>query len=679
MGTKNNDNGHSAGSVAVDDPAKVRNVVLVGPSGAGKTTLTEALLAASGVLTRAGSVVEGNTVCDHDPAAVRQQRSVGLAVAPLRHGDIKINLIDTPGYADFVGELRAGLRAADAALFVVNAFEGVDASTTALWAECAAVGMPRAVVITRTDHHRADVGNAIAACQEAFGAGVVPLYLPKGDNGLVGLITGDTTGFEAERAELIEAIIAESEDESLMDRYLDGEEIDQATLIADLETAVARGSFHPVLPVCAATGTGLAELLDGIARAFPSPLEHPVPEVTDLDGIPRPRMEADPNGPLVAEVVRTAVDSYVGRVSVVRVFSGTLRPENAVHVSGHGMADRGHEDHDVDERVAHIYSPLGSALREVPYCVAGDLCALTKLGSAETGDTVSAPDKPLLMSPWRMPEPLLPVAVVPRSRSDEDNLARNLNRLVAGDPTLRLERNAETHQMVLWCMGEAHADVVLARLRAGGAEVDTEPVRVSLRETFGAPAKGHGRHVKQSGGHGQYAVCDIVVDPLPRGGGFEFVDKVVGGAVPHQFIPSIEKGVRAQLQRGLHTGHPVVDVRVTVVDGKAHSVDSSDAAFQTAGSLALKDAAANSRMSLLEPTDEVTIHAPDEYLGTVLGDLSGRRGRVLGTESDSTAHTTIRAEVPSSALLRYAIELRSLTSGTATFTRRFARYDPMPE
>ena len=678
MGAKNNDNGHSAGSVAVDDPAKVRNVVLVGPSGAGKTTLTEALLTASGVLTRAGSVTEGTTVCDHDPAAVRQQRSVGLAVAPLRHGDIKINLIDTPGYADFVGELRAGLRAADAALFVVNAFEGVDASTTTLWAECAAVGMPRAVVITRTDHHRADVATAIAACQEAFGAGVVPLYLPK-DGGLVGLITGDPEGFEAERAELIEAIIAESEDESLMDRYLDGEEIDQATLIADLETAVARGSFHPVLPVCATTGVGLPELLDGIARAFPSPLEHPLPEVTGLDGIPRPRLAADPEGPLVAEVVRTAVDSYVGRVSVVRVFSGTLRPENAVHVSGHGMADRGHEDHDADERVAHVYSPLGSALREVPYCVAGDVCAVTKLGSAETGDTVSAPDRPLLMSPWSMPEPLLPVAVVPRSRSDEDNLARNLNRLVAGDPTLRLERNAETHQMVLWCMGEAHADVVLARLRAGGAEVDTEPVRVSLRETFGAVAKGHGRHVKQSGGHGQYAVCDIVVEPLPRGGGFEFVDKVVGGAVPHQFIPSIEKGVRAQLDRGLQAGHPVVDVRVTVVDGKAHSVDSSDAAFQTAGSLALKDAAANSRMSLLEPTDEVSIHLPDEHLGTVLGDLSGRRGRVLGTESDSTAHTTIRAEVPSSALLRYAVELRSLTSGTASFTRRFVRYDPLPD
>ncbi|HJQ45528.1 MAG TPA: elongation factor G-like protein EF-G2 [Amycolatopsis sp.] len=700
MADKQTRNGDSGAAVAVDDPRKVRNVVLVGPSGSGKTTLTEALLAVSGTVARAGSVVEGTTVCDHDPAAVRQQRSVGLAVAPVMHGDIKINLIDTPGYADFVGELRAGLRAADAALFVVSASEGVDAATTSLWAECAAVGMPRAVVIARTDHHRADVMGEIAACQEAFGAGVLPLYLPasEGKPALVGLVTQRlydySAGYPPEmsapdpadldrmadaRNQLIEGIIAESEDETLMDRYLGGEEIAEATLIADLETAVARGTFHPVIPVSATTGVGLAEILDGIARAFPSPLEHSLPEVSSMDGAGTETLSADPDGPLAAEVVRTAVDSYVGRVSLVRVFSGTLRPERPVHVSGHGLAERGHEDHDADERVAHLYSPLGANLREVPYCVAGDLCALTKVGSAETGDTVSSPDHPLLMTPWTMPEPLLPVAIVAHNRSDEDTLARNLSRLVAGDPTLRLERNAETGQLVLWCMGEAHADVVLSRLRAGGAEVDTEPVKIALRETFGGPARGHGRHVKQSGGHGQYAVCDIEVQPLARGAGFEFVDRIVGGAVPHQFIPSVEKGVRAQLEKGLVAGHPVVDVRVTLVDGKAHSVDSSDAAFQTAGALALKDAAANGRVLLLEPLDAVSVLLPDDHLGTVLGDLSSRRGRVLGTESAAGGRTMIRAEVPATELLRYANELRALTSGTATFTRHHARFDPLPE
>ncbi|WET76700.1 elongation factor G-like protein EF-G2 [Amycolatopsis sp. QT-25] len=697
MADKQNKNGDSGAAVAVDDPAKVRNVVLVGPSGSGKTTLTEALLAASGTVTRAGSVTDGTTVCDHDPAAVRQQRSVGLSVAPVLHRGHKINLIDTPGYADFVGELRAGLRAADAALFVVCAAEGVDAATIAVWEECAAVGMPRAVVVSRLDHHRADPEGEIAACQEAFGAGVLPLYLPARD-GLVGLITRRyfdyANGFPPEagepdeadlarmteaRNELIEGVIAESEDESLMDRYLSGEEIAEDTLIADLETAVARGSFHPVIPVCATTGVGLAEVLDGIVRAFPSPLEHVPPEVTSPTGEPHAGLRADPDGPLAAEVVRTAVDSYVGRVSLVRVFSGTLRPERPVHVSGHGLAERGHEDHDADERVAHLYSPLGANLREVPYCVAGDLCALTKVGSAETGDTVSSPEDPLIMKPWAMPEPLLPVAVVAKTRSDEDTLARNLSRLVAGDPTLRLDRNAETSQLVLWCMGEAHADVVLSRLRAGGADVDTEPVRISLRSTFAGPGRGHGRHVKQSGGHGQFAVCDIEVQPLPRGSGFEFVDKVVGGSVPHQFIPSVEKGVRAQAQRGIVDGHPLIDIRVTLVDGKAHSVDSSDAAFQTAGALALKEAAAVARIALLEPLEEVAVRLPDEHLGTVLGDLSSRRGRVLGTESGDGGRTVVRAEVPAVELLRYAVDLRSLTSGTATFTRKHARFEPMPE
>ncbi|TLW94338.1 elongation factor G-like protein EF-G2 [Saccharomonospora piscinae] len=696
-------NPRNSAGVAVDDPGNVRNVALVGPSGSGKTTLTEALLVTAGAVNRPGSVADGTTVCDHDPAAVRQQRSVGVAVAPVVHGDVKINLVDTPGYADFVGEVRAGLRAADAALFVVSAGHGIDPATVSLWEECAAVNLPRAVVVSRLDHARADVGATVAACQEAFGSGVLPLYLPSaGDpTALLGLITrtrydysagapparGPLAEAEADRADdardtLIEGIIAESEDETLLDRYLAGEVITEDTLIADLERAVAKGTFHPVIPACAETGLGTAEILDGIARAFPSPLEHPPPEATSPTGVPRPRLATDPDGPLAAEVVHTAVDSYVGRVSLVRVFSGTLRAERAVHVSGHGFAERGHDDHDADERVAHLYSPLGAALREVSHCVAGDVCALTKLTSAETGDTVSAPDEPLLIRPWEMPEPLLPVAVAAQTRSDEDALARNLARLVAGDPTLRLERNADTHQLVLWCMGEAHADVVLSALRSGGADVTTEPVRVSRRTTFAGPATGHGRHVKQSGGHGQYAVCDVSVEPLERGAGVEFADRIVGGVVPHQFIPSVEKGVRAQLDHGIGSADPVVDVRVTLIDGKAHSVDSSDAAFATAGALAVKDAAAAAGLVTLEPLDEVTVLLPDSFLGAVLGDLSSRRGRVLGTESregGTGPSSVVRAEVPASELVRYAVDLRSLTSGTASFTRRHARYEPAPQ
>jgi elongation factor G len=704
MAQKTQEKGVTGTVPVVTEPGRVRNVVLVGHSGSGKTTLVEALLAATGTISRAGTVAEGTTVTDHDPAAVRQQRSVTLACAPLVHRDVKINLLDTPGYADFVGELRAGLRAADAALFVVAAADGVDSATLALWEECAAVGMPRAVAITRLDHPRADFDEVLADCQEAFGDNVMPLYQPMlGDDGqsiagLMGLITLRVLDYSAghppqvrepedrhlppieeARNELIEGIIAESEDETLMDRYLSGERIDPEILVADLEKAVARGHFYPVIPVCAGTGLGLDALLDGLATGAPSPLEHGLPVVTGVDGSPRPPLTCDPNGPLVAEVVKTTIDRHVGRVSLVRVFSGTLRPEQVVHVSGHGLADRGHPDHDADERIAHIYSPLGAQLREVTACVAGDICAITKSGSAETGDTISARTDPMIMEPWDMPEPLLPIAVVAKSRSDEDALAKNLARLVAGDPTLRLDRNSDTHQLVLWCMGESHADVVLDRLRSGGVELDTEPVKVALRETFTAPAKGHGRHVKQSGGHGQYAVCDIEVEPLPRGAGFEFVDKVVGGAVPHNYIPSVEKGVRAQLERGIVAGYPVVDLRVTLVDGKAHSVDSSDAAFQTAGSLALKEAAEQAQVSLLEPVDEVVVRVPEEYVGAVMSDLSGRRGRPLGSEADDDgAHTLVRAEVPATELVRYAVELRALTSGAGTFRRQYARHEPMP-
>ncbi|HEY3507285.1 MAG TPA: elongation factor G-like protein EF-G2 [Actinocatenispora sp.] len=709
---KGSEKGVSGPAPVVTNPSNVRNVVLVGHSGVGKTTLVEELLAATGTIARAGTVTEGTTVTDHDPTAVRQQRSVCLATAPVLVNDVKINFLDTPGYADFVGELRAGLRAADAALFVVSSVDGMDAATIALWDECAAVGMPRGVVVTRLDHQRADFDETVALCQRVFGDGVLPLYLPvHGERpadapedagepvvGLIGLLTQQVFDYteqyppvvhppehahleaiEEARNALIEGIIAESEDETLMDRYLAGEEVDESTLITDLEKAVARGSFYPVIPVNAPTRVGLDAVLSGIVRGFPAPPEHTLPAVTGLDGSPRDPLRCDPDGPLVAEVVKTTIDAYVGRVSLVRVFSGTLTPETAVHVGGHGLAERGHPDHDADERVTHLYAPLGATLREVPRCVAGDICAITKSGSAETGDTISAKDDPLLIEPWEMPEPLLPVAIVARTRSDEDTLAKNLAKLIAGDPTLRLERNAETRQMVLWCMGEAHADVVLDRLRAGGAEIDTEPIRVALRETFAGPASGHGRHVKQSGGHGQYAVCDIRIEPLPAGSGFEFVDKVVGGAVPHNYIPSVEKGVVAQLGQGLTAGFPVVDVRVTLTDGKAHSVDSSDAAFQTAGAMALKDAADKTGVTLLEPVDEVSVLIPDNHVGPVMSDLTGgRRGRVLGTEQLTGDRTLIRAEVPATELIRYAVELRATTSGTGTFTRTFSRYEPMP-
>ncbi|MEF9902646.1 elongation factor G-like protein EF-G2 [Streptomyces sp. P9-A2] len=717
MGDKAHTHPGAAGRAqAADHPTSVRNVVLVGHSGSGKTTLVEALALTAGAVNRAGRVEDGGTVSDYDDIEHRQQRSVQLSLVPLEWDGIKINLLDTPGYADFVGELRAGLRAADAALFVVSASDGVDGPTRMMWDECAAVGMPRAIVVTHLEAARADFTEMTRVCARTFGGddpdAVLPLYLPlhgpEGPDGhapvtgLIGLLTqklfdyssGERKEYEPDpdrlplieeaRDRLIEGIIAESEDETLMDRYLGGEPCDVKTLIEDLEKAVARGGFFPVLAAAPAAegtrqGLGTVELLGLITGGFPTPLEHGTPRVTTVDGTPRELNPCDPDAPLVAEVVKTSSDPYVGRISLIRLFSGTLRADQTVHVSGHGLADRGHEDHDVDERIGALSTPFGKQQRPVSHVIAGDLACVAKLGRAETGDTLSAKDDPLLMEPWEMPDPLLPLAIQAHSKPDEDKLSQGLARLVAEDPTMRLEHNQDTHQVVLWCLGEAHADVALERLRSRyGVQVDVVAHRVPLRETFGGRASGRGRHVKQSGGHGQFAICEIDVEPLPGGSGIEFVDKVVGGAVPRQFIPSVEKGVRAQAAKGVAAGHPLIDVRVTLRDGKAHSVDSSDAAFQTAGALALREAAADAPINLLEPVAEVGVLIGDDYVGPVMSDLSGRRGRVLGTEQSAGRRTLIRAEVPEIEIGRYSVDLRALSHGTARFSRRYVRHEPMP-
>ncbi|MFI5668780.1 elongation factor G-like protein EF-G2 [Streptomyces sp. NPDC051704] len=716
MGATSHQAGAAGRAPTADRPSSLRNVVLVGHSGAGKTTLVEALALTAGAVNRAGRVEDGSAVSDYDEIEHRQQRSVQLSLVPVEWAGIKINILDTPGYADFVGELRAGLRAADAALFVVSSSDGIDGATRMVWDECAAVGMPRAIVVTHLEAARADYAQMTTVCGENFGAedpdAVIPLYLPlygpPGPDGhapvagLLGLLSRRvydyTSGERVERdpepaelalisdarSRLIEGIIAESEDESLMDRYLGGEDIDFKTLVDDLERAVARGTFHPVLMAAPAAdgarqGLGTVELLELITGGFPTPLERAAVPVTTPDGADRPAVTCDPDGPLVAEVVKTSSDPYVGRVSLVRVFSGTLRPEETVHVSGHGLTDRGHEDHDVDERIGTLTSPFGKQQRALTQVIAGDLACVAKLTRAETGDTLSAKDRPLLMEAWPMPDPLLPLAIAAHSKADEDKLSQGLARLVAEDPTMRLEQNPDTHQVVLWCLGEAHQDVALERLRTRyGVQVDPVPHKVSLRETFGAKAAGRGRHVKQSGGHGQFAICEIEVEPLPPGSGIEFVDKVVGGAVPRQFIPSVEKGVRTQAARGVAAGYPLVDVRITLLDGKAHSVDSSDAAFQTAGALALREAAAEARIHLLEPVAELAVLVPDEYVGPVMSDLAGRRGRVVGTEQAGAGRTQVRAEIPEIEIGRYAVELRSVSHGTGRFTRAYARHEPMP-
>lgn len=690
---------------AASSPDRIRNVALVGPAGSGKTSLLESLLHAAGATSRRGSVTEGTTVGDTDPVAIRQKRSIGLSVATVLWKDTVLNLIDTPGYADFTGELRAGLRGADAALFVVSSVDGVDAATARLWDECEFVGMPRAIVVTNLDKDRANFDETVAVCQRVFtgGGGVLPLFLPlHGDDevvaGFIDLLDEQLWDWssgsvvvsaaedrhreliETERGALIEGVVTESEDEDLMERFIGGEHVEVDLLTVDLEKAIARGHFHPVMGhAVTAANVGSELILDLIVRGFPSPIEHTLPTVSHIDGSPAEPITSDPAGPLVAEVIKTTSDPYVGKVSIVRVFSGTLANDAVVHVSGHFGPGTGHEDHDVDERVGHLTAMVGSQHTDIPMAIAGSIVAVSKLSRAETGDTLSSPDNPLLMAPWQMPEPLLPLAIKPHSAGDEDKLGTALGRIVAEDPTLRIEHPEETGQIVLWTLGEAHADLVLDRIKTRfGVEVDSAELRPSMRETFAGPASGNGRLVKQSGGHGQYAVVDISVEPLEPGAGFEFVDKIVGGAVPRNYIPSVEKGVRQQMTLGVAAGFPVVDIRVTLLDGKFHTVDSSDMAFQTAGAMALKDAAAKTTVNLLEPVVTLTVVVPDEHVGAVISDVSTRRGMIKGTHSLPGGRSQVVAEVPEIEISRYAIDIRSITHGTGEFMREPAGYAPVP-
>ncbi|WP_327675752.1 elongation factor G-like protein EF-G2 [Kitasatospora sp. NBC_00458] len=660
---------------AVTGPSDLRNVVLIGCAGVGKTTLAESLAHAAGAVGRPGRVTDGTTVADHEPVEHQQQRSVQLSVLPLAWNGVKINLLDPPGHPDFAAELRAALHAADAAVFVVSATDPVTAPTRALWRECAAEGIPRAIAVAKLDIARSGFDEILTACHDAFGLGpdtLRPLFVPVHHDGRpdgsVDLLTGHTYGrtdplpdTAPARESLVEAI--SGQDDALMERYLAGDPLDTDALEAGLRREVLTCALHPAVPT-SENGLGATELLDLITTSFPDPTERT-----------RPAPECDPDAPLAAQVVRVTGDAYVGRISLLRLYAGTLRPDTRIQLAGPDHP----ADQDTEERVTGLTSPFGKLQRPVPHAVAGDLVCAAKLTSARAGDTAHDPGHPVKLDGWTLPEPLLPIAVEAHSKADDDKLSQALTRLAAEDQALRLEQNPDTHQLVLWCTGEAHAEVVLDRLRTRhGVHVDTVEHRVALRETFGTAAAGHGRLVKQSGGHGQYAICELEVEPLPSGSGFEFQEHVVGGAVPRHFIPSVEKGIRAQLGKGVATGHPLVDIRVTLTDGKAHSVDSSDSAFQTAAALALRDAAEHAVIRLLEPVAAVGVLLPDDYLGAVLGDLSARRGRVLGTETAGPGVTLLRAEVPELELARYPVDLRSLTHGTAEFSRSHLRHEPMP-
>ena len=683
-------------TASVPQVSSIRNVVLVGSAGSGKTTLYENLLK---------SRTPGYRGEKMDP-----ERSAALAVASIQVGTTTVTILDAPGHPDFVGELRAGLRGADGVIFVVSASDGIDGATEGLWHECAAVGMPRGIALTKLDDGRSHFGPVLSGIQELWGAAVQPVYVPivagEAITGNVGLVSGlvqdysgaarttrEATADELDSVEdyrnaLIEAIIQESEDDTLMDRYLGGETLGNDEITAGLDKAIETGRFFPLVPVTAGNGMGIEELLTIVQTAFPDPSHHRLTLSKVVSGkIESVKAEVgNPAGALVAQVIRTTSDQFAGRGSLVRVFNGTLKLDDAVMVSGQrslftGREDPAHPDHHDPDKVGPVSVPGVGENTPTPQAIAGQIVFVTKMSKPETSDTISSRESPVLVNPWNLPEPLLPVAIKAATRADEDKLPVALGRLAVEDTTVRVEAAVETKQTILWTMGQAHVDLLLARLKDRyGVNVVSEPIKVALRETFVAPAAADGAHVKQSGGHGQYAKCSIEVEPLERGAGFEFVDKIVGGVIPRQFIPSVEKGVRSQLEKGVIAGYPVVDIRVNLVFGKYHSVDSSDLAFQMAGAIALREAAAKpGATALLEPIDKVTVTVDEQYMGAVMTDVSGRRGQLLGTDADDNHHTIIHALIPQSELSKYAIDLRGLARGSGSFTREFHGYELLPQ
>jgi elongation factor G len=668
-------------------PAKIRNVALVGHGGAGKTSLAEALLFCSGAISRMGRVEDGTTTTDFDPEEVRRHLSLSLALAPFEHDGFKINLLDAPGYGDFVHDMHTALRVADLAVIVVSAVEGVEVQTEVAWRIASELGMPRMFFVNKMDRERASFERTLDQLRERFGAGVAPLELPIGEEasfrGIADLLTDTAVFYDGPKAtvgeipedmaarehevrdNLVEGIVVADDDLTM--RYLEGETISPKELEDTLAKGVAEASVFPVACGSATKLVGIDRLAQLIVEVGPSPLDRP-PLTVDAPG-GATEVAVDPGGQPLAQVYRTVADPYVGKVSFLKVLSGTIRPDTTL------TNPRTH----TDEKLHGLFTMRGKeqdGLSELP---AGDIGAVAKLSETFTGDTLAPKGTPVTVP---APEPLTPVltiAIRPKSKGDEDKLMTSLHRLQDEDQALQVRRDDETHQTLLSGMGDTHLSIVTERLqRKFGVEVVSEDVKVAYRETITGSAEAEGKYKKQTGGHGQFGVAFLRVEPVERGGGFEFVDQIVGGAIPRQFIPAVEKGVLETMSTGGVFGFPVVDVRVTVFDGKFHPVDSSEMSFKMAGSLGFKEAMGKAGPVLLEPVSLLDVTVPAAYQGDVMGDLNSRRGRVQGTDVAGNGEQTITAQVPTSEILRYAIDLRSITGGRGRFTVRHDHYDVLP-
>jgi elongation factor G len=671
------------------DAKDIRNVLLVGHGGSGKTTLLEAMLFTSGAITRMGTVEDGNTVSDHDPDEQRKGISVSLSMAPIEWNGVKINVLDAPGYADFIGDLRSAIRAVDGVILVVSAVDGVEVQTEAAWELAVEAGLPRAIFVNKLDRERSSFEQTLAQLVSSFGNQVAPLELPIGSehefrgvadlqHAKADLYPSGPIAEEGEwpddlhamadpaREKLMEAV-AEADDD-LIEKYLEDGSISEGEIIDGVKAGFANARLAPVVCGSAAKAIGVDRLLAFIVEEFPSPLDRPPVEVTGKGGATAQRT-CDPASPTTAFVFKTLSDPFVGHITMLRAFSGKVRPDSTITNATQGT----------EERIGQLFALRGKEHDSVPEVAAGDIGAVAKLAHTHTGDTLSTKDDPVQLPAIELPEPLLAYAIEPKTKGDEDKLSTGLARLREEDPTFRVSRSDETHETVMYGMGEAHLEVMVERLkRKFGVEVNARPAKIAYRETIRSKAKAVGRHVKQTGGHGQYAVCTIEIEPLPRGEGFMYEDKIFGGAIPSSFIPSIEKGIVKTMSEGVLSGNPMVDVKVTLVDGKFHAVDSSDMAFQIAGSLALKDGVEQAGVVLLEPIAQLEVVVPEAFTGDIMGDLNAKRGKILGMDQVGGGKQRIGAMVPQAEVARYVIDLRSMTGGRGAFSMSFDHYEELP-
>jgi elongation factor G len=663
-------------------PEHIRNVAIVGHGGVGKTMLVEHMLFTAGATNRLGSVEQGTTQSDFDTLEQKRHISLGASIVPLEWHGTKINLIDVPGFTDFAGELYVVSRVVEAMIIVCEAKRDLDVGFELAWEVAESLNLPRCIFVNKLERDNADYDGLIETLHEKYGRRVVNTQIPFGKQsaftGVLDLLNmkiyrGADRGTEVES--IPEAYQAEAENrrEKMMDaaaegdddlamKYLDGQELTAEEIEHGLLVGVETGKVVPILLGSAQTGIGVATLLDRIVGELPSPADMPR-EMTYH------HLSPDSEGPLAAYVFKTAADPFVGRISYVRVFSGTLRVDANVFNAGT----------DKDERAHTLFFPHGKVQETCREIGAGDIGAIAKLTDTHTGDTLTERDRPIQITAADFPEPIYRMAIRPATKSDEDKLGGAIQRLQEEDPTLRYERDPATHQEVLAGMGDIHLETVIEKLRTKfGVNVVTEEARVPYRETVRGTAKAQGRHKRQTGGKGQFGDCWIELEPLENGKGFEFNNRVVGGAIPKNFIPAIEKGIREAMDRGLIAGYPMEDIKVTVYDGSYHDVDSNEAAFKSAGALALRTAAEKAQPVVLEPILSVEVEVPDDCVGDVVGDLNGRRGHLAGMEPMVAGKTKIRASVPMATMQRYALDLRSITKGRGRFRQTVSHYSDVP-